>query len=279
MQSSVRILRMRLSQGQLFWREMGLEKDTAIIFLHGAYGEGSEWLPVVEPLQEDYHCFVPDMLGFGDSEHPNVHHSITLHTECLGEYIQALRLEKVYLVAHSLGAWVAANYAINHPEQVQGLVLVSPEGLDIGDKQRWKTETLLVSKLPFYYWGLKLMAPILRLLGKGEELNQLLQYRKQLLQCPTSCELLFKRRNSEIESEYLNLSLEQLKTPLLVLQGKQDTPAKVKQSQLYRKTVSQGKLRLLEQGKGDMLTAWPQDIAQEIRQLIHWVSLSSPSLR
>jgi haloalkane dehalogenase len=85
--------RIKLSQGQIFWHEVG--QGTAIVFLHGSTDDSSQWLSVIEHLSEDYHCFAPDLLGFGESERPNVHYSIDLEVECLADLLEALRQREV----------------------------------------------------------------------------------------------------------------------------------------------------------------------------------------
>ena len=118
--------RIKLSQGLLFWPEVG--EGEPIVFLHEAWYDSSQWLPFMDLLGGSFHCIAPDLLGFGESELPNVHHS-ALQVECLGELLQVLKLEKVHLVGASLGAWIAASYAIQYPDRVSSLVLLAPEGV------------------------------------------------------------------------------------------------------------------------------------------------------
>jgi len=138
--------RRKLSQGLLFWREAG--EGTPVVLLHGAWDDSSQWLSVMETLSQSFHCFAPDLLGFGESDRPQIHHSIDLQVECIAEFLQALRLEKVYLVGHSLGGWIAASYALQYAEQVEGLVLLAPEGVEVEGQKKILAEDAGVSE-PF----------------------------------------------------------------------------------------------------------------------------------
>jgi Predicted hydrolases or acyltransferases (alpha/beta hydrolase superfamily) len=126
--------RIRLPLGQVFWREVG--RGPILVFLHGSWRDGSQWLPLIDHLSQDYHCFALDLLGFGESERPKIHYSIQLQVECLDEYLKALHVPEVYLIGHSLGGWIAASYALNYLDRVRGLVLVSPEGIQADGTSR-----------------------------------------------------------------------------------------------------------------------------------------------
>ena len=268
MQSPLRISRIQLSQGQIFWREVG--RDTPIIFLHGAYADSSQWLEVIDRLAGCYHCFAPDLLGFGESQPTSTQQSIALQVECLAEYIEALRLEeRPYLVGHSLGGWVAASYAAKYGERLQGLVLVAPEGMEVeGWERRWDLEKLLVNRNPLFFRLLGAIAPLAGLLKMRQKIDETSVYRTRLREHPATCQLLFERPYVEIQPEFLNQKLAGFRKPTLILQGGSDLPINLAQSKIYAKAIAKAKLRVMKNGDGNLISGWPESIAREIQGFV-----------
>ncbi|MEL6322396.1 MAG: alpha/beta hydrolase, partial [Cyanobacteria bacterium J06626_14] len=123
----VRNNRVRLPQGPLFWREIG--EGDVLVFLHGAWATGEQWLDVVHQLGQTYQCFAPDLLGFGESTRRIKHYSVQLEVEGLADYLKLLRIKRCVLIGYGLGAWVASAYALAYPDSVRGLIAASPEGV------------------------------------------------------------------------------------------------------------------------------------------------------
>lgn len=254
----LRNARIKLSQGQIFWREVG--QGRTIVFLHGSWEDSSQWLPILERLSAAYHCLAPDLLGFGESERPRVPYSIALTVECLAEHLDALRLQRVYLVGHSLGGWVAASYALKHLDRVEGVVLLAPEGVQAeGLGGRWWQARLL--KLPLVGWGLRSLHS-LRKIFKLRRVEQLLQRQRQLLAFPIACKLLFQRRRAAIRAEQLQEQLPWLKVPVLVLQGEQDTAAVKRLGQTYAQLAPHATLQQVPSFDQ------PDAVAQAIRAFV-----------
>jgi pimeloyl-ACP methyl ester carboxylesterase len=234
----IRNSRIRLSQGQLFWREVGQGKT--LVFLHGSWGDGNQWLETIAPLSRRYHCVAPDLLGFGESEQPNLHYSIELQVECLAEYLETLKLRQVYLIGDSIGAWIATSYALRFPDQVKGLVVLNPEGVAIA-KGRWSWARWLTSQPPIAFWVLRALLPVTRLFDRHRRIQELLLWRRQWRRSPVACKLLFRRRQAEIQAELLGTTaaaspetrLQWLKLPVLLLQGKDDSTSAATQAQIF----------------------------------------------
>lgn len=263
--------RIRLPLGQVFWREVG--QGPILVFLHGSWSESSQWLSVIDDLSQDYHCFALDLLGFGESERPKLHQSIQLQVECLLQYIEALNLPQVYLIGHSLGGWIAASYALKDLERVSGLVLLEPEGVQTeGYWANWQRARWLVGRPSLRYGILRSLLPIARLFGRHKSIEQALRQRQQLENSPTACQLLFQRRRSEIQAEFLQQEqLECLELPTLILQGKNDTPDAIARSQIYADLTPEARLQMIDQGGHNLPEALPGVVAQHIHDFVQKV--------
>lgn len=244
---SVRNSRFRLSQGQIFWRETG--QGEALVFLHGECSDSSQWLDFLLQLGDGYQCFAPDLLGFGDSEQPEVVHSIQWQSEVLEEFFKTLHLKKMFLIGDSLGAWIACRYALNHPDQVKGLILFSPIGLQVArytPKFLW--EKCLIAEPPILYWLLRMLLSVAIVPGLRQRLEASLQYREELLQSTGTCSLLLERPSAAIRREYLNTQLPRLSMPALisVLGAGKASKLCLRQSQAYAQLLGQSQIASLE---------------------------------
>jgi pimeloyl-ACP methyl ester carboxylesterase len=259
--------RIKLPLGQVFWREIG--QGPILVFLHGSWSDSSQWLSVIERLSQTYHCFAPDLLGFGESERPKVHYSIQLEIECLLNYLNALNLPPVYLIGHSLGGWIAASYALEYSDQVSGLIVIAPEGVqEEGQRGRWQGTKWLVGRPSIAYGILRALYPFARLFGRHKGIAQALRQRQQLNSAPTACQILFRRRFKELQSELLQEKLEWLTVPTLILQGQSDTPDAIARSQVYAERVPHAHLQMIDQGGHDLPEACSSLVAQQIHDFV-----------
>lgn len=266
---SIRHSHIRLSQGNLFWREVGSQDNSPLIFLHGSWHDSSQWLSVIQLLSTKYHCFAPDLLGFGESDAPNIHYSIDLMVDCLAEYLKMLKLEKVYFAGHSLGAWIAASFALKYPEKVADLVLISPEGIQVeGQKKRWKRMRSLLGPPAFLLWGLQFIYPFAQLLGKHQKIEALFQLRQVMLKYPAATQLLVKRRWAEYQAELLNERLCDLKSALLIIQGIQDDAIALSLSEAYAQMAPLAELKLIPSANHDLPDSEPDVVAELIKDFL-----------
>jgi pimeloyl-ACP methyl ester carboxylesterase len=102
-----------------------------VLLMHGRNFPSSYWTPLIKTLSDaGYRVVVPDQIGFGKSSKPTG----DLHLDTLARNTVALldhlHIDKIDLIAHSMGGMVGARVARAYPERVAHLLLASPIGME-----------------------------------------------------------------------------------------------------------------------------------------------------
>jgi pimeloyl-ACP methyl ester carboxylesterase len=98
-----------------------------LVFLHGITGSRRYWEGRVMHLSDRYRLVIPDLLGFGLSPKPPVDYTVPRFVSSVRSLLEreGLAGRPHTLIGHSLGALVAIQYLIDHPEDVDALVLIN----------------------------------------------------------------------------------------------------------------------------------------------------------
>jgi pimeloyl-ACP methyl ester carboxylesterase len=100
-----------------------------VVLLHGQGGWAAMWLPVVGELVATHRVVAPDLPGLGASEVPGGPPDAAGVLAWLDALIRRTCATPPALVGASLGASIAARFAIAHPDRVSRLVLVGAGSL------------------------------------------------------------------------------------------------------------------------------------------------------
>lgn len=106
----------------LYIREFG--RGEPVIVLHGGWGmDHGYMLPALNGLENVAHFIVYDQRGSLRSPAPAEKISVAKHVEDLDLLRQRLGLNRVTILAHSMGTFLAQSYLQAHPDHVKGLIL------------------------------------------------------------------------------------------------------------------------------------------------------------
>jgi 2-succinyl-6-hydroxy-2,4-cyclohexadiene-1-carboxylate synthase len=101
-----------------------------IVLLHGFTQTGASWAPIVAELRSRSPIIVPDAPGHGGSSHVTA--DLWRTTDLLVETVGGPAL----WVGYSMGGRMALHVAVAHPDQVEGLVLISTTaGIDAPEER------------------------------------------------------------------------------------------------------------------------------------------------
>ncbi len=109
-----------------------------IVFCHGAGGNHMSWWQQVPFFSTHYRCVTFDHRGFGRSLNPPGAPGAIAFVDDLAGLLDSLRIEKVYLVAQSMGGRTALGLTARQPDRVKALVMAGTIGNIAHDGLRLK---------------------------------------------------------------------------------------------------------------------------------------------
>ncbi|MBN1924697.1 MAG: alpha/beta hydrolase [Prolixibacteraceae bacterium] len=118
------------SYGNTFIIESGDRNAPAVFLLHGSVSNSAMWISDAKTLSEKYRVFAIDIIGeCGKSAQTRPEFKDGNYANWLLEIVESLGLNRVSIIACSLGGWVALDFATKHPNRVDHLVLMATAGI------------------------------------------------------------------------------------------------------------------------------------------------------
>ena len=135
---------------KVHYAKTGKNNAPIVIFLHGTSGSWQSYTSLlkIESLQKHFTLIAIDRLGWGESISHDYQHQpyqkidFSIHSDAIAAVIKKenqLRSSSkpVIIVGHSMGASIAPKVAIEHPELISGLLLISGSIDPELSKPRW----------------------------------------------------------------------------------------------------------------------------------------------
>ncbi|KAK4487302.1 hypothetical protein RD792_006088, partial [Penstemon davidsonii] len=122
------------------------EESPTLVMVHGYGASQGFFFRNFDALAKHFKVIAIDQLGWGGSSRPDFTCKSTQETEdwfidSFEEWRKAKNLSNFILLGHSFGGYVAAKYALKHPEHIQHLILVGPAGFtpETENNSEWLT--------------------------------------------------------------------------------------------------------------------------------------------
>jgi pimeloyl-ACP methyl ester carboxylesterase len=97
----------------------------ALIFVHGYSGGLRDWHEALNRLPKEYHAYVLDLRGHGQSDRPGSY-KLTEFVEDIFAFSQELGIGQFTYVGHSLGGKIGYQFALDLPGVLKAMVLATP---------------------------------------------------------------------------------------------------------------------------------------------------------
>ena len=260
---------------QWFYRQTELESERIpILFLHGLPSHSHTWKKLMTLLaEEDIPSIAPDWIGSGFSDKPdkrNFAYTPEAYIEGLKELIEALKLDKFYLVVQGFLGSVGIQYALQNPDRVEGLIILNTP-ITSGAKLPWS-----MKQMTFPLVGdMMTQDPLLvdRTIEKGSgfvvEDKDLDVLRKPFLQSSNVGRALMttlKKLQLDTVTSEIETGLQNWSKPTLIIWGTADTWLDTEAVKKLADANSEITLKELSEAKHYPQEHWASDIAREIVQ-------------
>jgi pimeloyl-ACP methyl ester carboxylesterase len=114
---------------RLHLRQSGSKDAPVLLLLHGFGSSLQTWDPWAERLSASWRVIRIDLPGFGlTGPDPTGDYSDRRSVQVLLALLDGLGIAKASLIGNSLGGRIAWKFAASHPDRVDRLVLISPDG-------------------------------------------------------------------------------------------------------------------------------------------------------
>jgi 2-hydroxy-6-oxonona-2,4-dienedioate hydrolase len=229
----------------------------AVVFLHGTSGHLEAFARnIVAHREFDLHAV--DMLGHGYTGKPAQPYEISDYVKHLLDYFDAVGIRAAHIVGESLGGWVGARAAIDHPDRVLSLQLLCAGGTvanpEVMDRIRTSTKNAVATD------DVELTRKRLRLLMAGDDdaTEELVEVRHAIYHTPEfvanvdnllSLQDMERRRRNLLRPE----DLARITQPTLIVWGRQNPFGEVPEAAKMHENIPGSQLELFEE-----CGHWPQ---------------------
>jgi pimeloyl-ACP methyl ester carboxylesterase len=233
-----------------------------LLILHGGGGNPG-WLPYHRALARQFTVYAPSHPGYDGSSRPDWLSTMNDMAHFYRQVIEELGLAPVHLMGFSMGGWLAAEFVALCPPYVQSLLLVDAAG--IKPQSGEIAELLMVSqdvasKLRFY------------------DPAQVPDYEALVNRPLTPEEQEVQWRNREMTSRLcwkpyfhnpkLPAYLRGVKTPTLIVWGKQDAIIPVNCGELYQQALANATLHVIDRCGHSPALEKPQEFLTAVRTFL-----------
>lgn len=209
----------------IYYEVKGNEQGTeTIIFLNGLSQSSLSWYFMLPCFEEKYRIILMDFIFQGQSDKTGEWRDFDQHAEDVVQVLNATNTNKVIVIGISYGSLVAQHLALNYPERVSKLVLLSTFAhktpyFELIEQAWWRAlelggyslmfDIMLPNVLSEHYFKNPLI-PVETLRQVRQESNQ-------------SADALFKLMTATKNRGDFRSRLQAIKVPTLVIHGEKDT--------------------------------------------------------
>lgn len=101
-----------------------------MVLVHGFGANKENWLALAPRLMRHYTVWIPDLIGFGESDRPsNARFNIAEQADRVLRWLDAVGVKNFHVMGNSMGGYLAGALAANFPNRILSACLLNPAGV------------------------------------------------------------------------------------------------------------------------------------------------------
>ncbi len=229
------------------------------IMIMGAAGDVNWWTPdIIETISKKFKTIIFDNRDTGRTDKPELDYSIKTFAEDTVGLMDALNIEKAYILGVSMGGMIAQEIALNYPQRIEKLVLCCTQCG--GSKGVQPSNKILQIK----FWEMKreefFNLTVSFLFTENfikSNLDYIESYKQRMRKIPIPAESQ-KRQIIAIQHFRTWLRLKNIKTPTLILHGREDILVPPENVEVLAKRIPGAKTKYFENAAHLVFTMEPE---------------------
>jgi pimeloyl-ACP methyl ester carboxylesterase len=235
--------------------DIGSGDRPPVVFVHGLGGQWQNWLENIPRAAQERRVIALDLPGFGLTPMPEREISIPGYGRTVNALCDRLGLGVVELVGNSMGGFISAEVAIQFPQRVDRLILVSAAGITSADLDRRPIQTVARIATALTHWS----APLDRKIASRPKARHLalafVARHPSLLKADFAYEGFFKGTGKPGFDDALLACLDydfrerlpEIRVPTLIVWGEQDSIIPVKDAHEFDRLIPDSRLVVMAQ--------------------------------
>lgn len=137
-------------------------KGEVVLLIHGFLENLSMWDAIADKLRKEFKVVRLDLPGFGKSPFNEVAGEISFYSDCVHSLLNHLDIDKLSVFGHSMGGYIALDFARSYPEKLEQLCLYHSTASEDSDNKKHdrdraikavlnKQDTYLKTAIPFLF--------------------------------------------------------------------------------------------------------------------------------
>jgi len=238
------------------FEETGDSSKKTIIFVHGAGGSSATWFMQLRGLSSNFHVVAIELNGHGKLPDRREEDVLSSYLHDVHEVVT--KYDKPFLGGHSMGGALTQLYALNHPGDLSGIIL-------IGTGAKLRVNPMVFNLLENDFEGY--VEAVGNFMFHEDTSAEMIESSKhEVRKCPPQ----IIRRDFELCDKFdIMDKVSQIKSPTLILVGDADIMTPVKYSSYLQDKIEGSRMHIIE-GAGHSVMLEKFGIFNEL--IANWVN-------